>query len=154
MTKRNREKSRNNPPRDAAAPTHGSGRFFSRRLVLFLIFLLAGAGTWAFFEFVVWNKIPSELVGKWDIVDGPKEYREAVFEFYRNGTMEGRVDRGDMLHIIRSTIQLDGKKLIITSRHPETGAEKVQVQTIRTLTDRELIVEDERGTRIRMRRAE
>jgi len=35
-----------------------------------LILLLVAGGTWAVFEFVVWNKLPGELVGKWVAAPG------------------------------------------------------------------------------------
>jgi hypothetical protein len=65
-------------PRQAAAPEQRSS--LKRWGVLALALCLAGGSSWAFFEFVVWNKLPSELVGKWDVVEGPKEYKEATFE--------------------------------------------------------------------------
>jgi uncharacterized protein (TIGR03066 family) len=120
------------------------------RLALVLALVLAGGATWALFEFVVWNKVPQELVGKWEVAEGPKEYRGAVFQFFRNGDMEGMVDVGDYLNIIKSTIRVEGKKIFVTSKHPRTGQEATQVQLIRTLTATELVVEDERANVLKM----
>ncbi len=127
-----------------------SGRW---RLLLVLFLIGAAGATWAFFEFVVWNKIPAELVGKWDVVDGPPEYKDASFEFFRNGSMEGKVNVQEVLYVIKSTIRVDGKNIYSTSRHPRTGQERVQVLVIRTLTANELVVEDEQGKIMTMRRA-
>jgi len=126
---------------------------FRRWAFLGLLLLLAGAGTWAVFEFVIWNKVPAELVGKWEITEGPKEYAEASFRFFRNGYMEGRVNVGEHLNIIKSTIRVRGKNIIVTSKHPKTGEETVQVQKIRILTESDLVVEDGNGNLLKMKRA-
>jgi uncharacterized protein (TIGR03066 family) len=123
-----------------------------RWAVLGLGLVLACGGTWAFMEFVIWNKLPSELVGDWEVVQGPPEYKDAVFEFYRSGKMVGRLnDRGN-LRIMNAYVQVEGDKIFITTRRPSTGEEHVSVQTVRSLNDRELVVADERGEIMRMRR--
>ena len=125
-----------------------------RRAILGCCLLLAGVGTWALFEFVIWNTLPSELVGKWDVTEGPNEYAEASFRFYRSGYTEGYVNVNGDLKIIKSNVRVQGKNIVVTSWHPKTGEETVQVQKIRKLTDTELVVEDERGNLLKMRRAE
>src|SRR5438552_8558455 len=45
---------------------------WQRRLLLGLVALLTAGSVWAFFEFVVWSNIPSELVGKWVVLEGPQ----------------------------------------------------------------------------------
>src|SRR5262245_11660891 len=38
-----------------------------------LLLLLAGGGSWATFELVVWNKLPADLVGKWVVEGGSQD---------------------------------------------------------------------------------
>ena len=116
------------------------------------VLLLAAGGTWAFFEFVVWNRLPAELVGKWAVVQGPQEYQEAVFEFHRNGRMIGHVNDKEMVGIIKAEVRVEGDKIYSTTRHSQTGREHVSVQTIKSLTSQELVVVDDRGQVIKMAR--
>src|SRR5208337_4948110 len=97
----------NNPapsPQTSAGPVPARGSLM-RRLVLGSVLLLAAAGTWAFFEFVVWNKVPSELVGKWVVTNGPDE--GGTIDFYRNGTMVATVNQGGYQGIINATIRVE-----------------------------------------------
>jgi uncharacterized protein (TIGR03066 family) len=137
----------------APLPAKTAGGNARRWVFLGLALVLAAGASWAFFEFVVWNKLPSELVGKWDVVEGTKEYKEATFEFFRNGTMEATVNEREMVGKIYATIRVDGNKLFSTTRN-KAGQEHTAVFIIRTLTARELVVEDEQGKRMKMKRAE
>jgi uncharacterized protein (TIGR03066 family) len=126
----------------------------SRRgyLIVGLGVLLAFAGTWAFFELVVWNTVPPELVGKWVVVDGPQE--GATFDFYRGGAMVGRVNAGGKEGIVDARVRVEGKKIYSTTRNPHTGKSDTSVLTIRALTARELVVTDPRGEVLKMERAD
>jgi hypothetical protein len=125
----------------------------SRRGRILLVASALGlcTATWAFFEFVVWNRLPPELVGKWVVVEGPQE--GATFDFFRNGTMTGRINLGGNEGIINARVRVEGKNIYSTTRHPETGQEDTVVQIIRRLTATELVVEDERGKLLKMERA-
>ena len=123
-----------------------------KRWHLIVLGLLVATGTWAFLEFVVWNKLPAELVGKWVVTDGPQE--GATFDFYRSGKMVGHVNNAGKLAIVHATVTVQDNKIYSTSRHPQTGQQSTVVQTIRTLTNNELVVEDQNGKRMRMSRAE
>lgn len=131
----------------SAKGTHGS---IQRWVLLGLCLLCAGGGTWALLEFVVWNNLPSELVGKWDVVEGPPAYQEGVFEFARSGKMVGHLNDNGNLRVMHAEAQVEENKLVITTRHPVTGARHVSVQTIRTMNNRELVVADEQGGIIKM----
>lgn len=139
-----------NAHRQAAQPAPIVTR---RGLLLILIAVGVCLATWALFEFVIWSQLPSRLVGKWSVVSGPAEYEGAVFDFYRNGTMEGRVNLKGDLGIIKAKVRVEGDKIHSTSKHPKTGEEKTQVQIIRSLTDTELVVEDEQGKLMKLQRA-
>jgi uncharacterized protein (TIGR03066 family) len=114
--------------------------------------LLTFAGTWAILEFVVWNTLPRELVGKWVVTDGPQE--GATFDFYRSGKMVGHINQGGRLAIVDAVVRVEDNKIYSTTRHSQSGEELTTVQTIRTLTSRDLVVEDQQGNRTRMERAE
>ncbi len=123
-----------------------------RWVVLGVGLLLAAGATWAIMEFVVWNKLPRELVGTWEVTQGPPEFKEAVFEFQRSGKMIGRLNDNGNLRIMDADVRVEGDKIHFTTRHPQTGEEHVSVQVIRKLGDRELEVDDERGKVIKMTR--
>jgi uncharacterized protein (TIGR03066 family) len=122
------------------------------RAIIALCLLVPAGGTWAVMEFVVWNKLPSELVGKWEVVQGPPEFDEAEVQFYRSGRMIGHFNDHGNDRPMEAEVRVEGAKLYITTRRPSTGEEHVSVQTIRTLNERQLVVADERGMIIRMAR--
>ncbi len=105
---------------------------------------------WAFFEFVVWNELPSEVVGTWEIADG--QHGGDTFEFYRNGMMVGTVYPNGKEGKINARVKMEGKTLVFTSTQPQTGLVTIQVQTIRTLTSRQMVLEDEQGQILKMER--
>ncbi len=149
--KKQAKRSAESPPAPGK-PRAGRQSAGSQLWVFPALVLLVAGGTWAFFEFVVWNRIPSELVGKWVVTGGPQD--GATFDFYRSGTMVGHLDHGGRLAIVNSAIRLEGDKLYSTTRHPQTGAEMTVVQTIRTLTPRSLVVADEKGNLLTMERTD
>jgi uncharacterized protein (TIGR03066 family) len=141
---------RSTPAGPGAAPGRMS---WKRQVFLGLCLVLACGGTWAFAEFVVWNRIPSELVGKW-VVTTPGEQEGATFDFYRGGQMVGRVNQGGRLAIVNAAIRVEGNTILSTTRHPQTGVELTVAQKIRTLSPSTLIVEDEKGNVLSMARAD
>jgi uncharacterized protein (TIGR03066 family) len=147
--KRNQKNKQLGGPQQTVARPSPSRR---GRWLLIALALVVCAATWGFFELVVWNTLPSELVGKWVVVKGPPEYRDAIFDFHRNGTMEGRINVKGNEFIIKANVRVEGDKIHSTSKNPTTGEEKTQVQIIRSLTATELVVEDEQGKVTKMER--
>ncbi len=135
------------PPQQVAA----SGPW-KRRLLLGLLVLVVAGGTWAVFEFVVWNKLPRELVGKWEVVEGPQE--GAIFHFHRSGFMVGAFDARGFVNFVEASIRVEGQNMYATTKHPKTGEELTRVQVIRTLTENELVLQDEKGQLLKMKRAD
>jgi hypothetical protein len=126
---------------------------WKRRLFLGLLAVLTAVSVCAIWEFVVWwNNVPPELVGKWVVREGPQD--GASFDFFRGGAMEGKVNIGGREGIVNGWIRVDGKNLLWTTRHSQTGAEDTRSKIIRTLTAKELVLEDEQGTLLRMERAD
>lgn len=151
-----KSKSKNQKKDLLADPPSPVAKPFSSRHGWLLAFLavVVFLGTWGIFELVVWSKLPQQLIGTWVVVEGPSEYKDAIFDFYRNGTMEGKVNMMGDTGIIKASVRVEGNKIYSTSRHPQTGETKTQVQIIRTLTATELVVEDEQGKILKMKRAE
>jgi uncharacterized protein (TIGR03066 family) len=119
--------------------------------LLVCVGLLAGLGTWVVLEFVIWNRVPAELLGKWVVQQGPQE--GATFDFYRNGTMVGKVNVGGKEAIINATIRVEDKTIYSTTQHPQTGQTDTKKLLIRTLTATQMVVEDEQGQVLNMERA-
>ena len=72
-------------PLPAKVPSKGSG--LMRWLIVGVAVLVTASASWAVLEFVVWNRLPDSLVGRWEVVEGPSEYKEAEFSFYRGGKL-------------------------------------------------------------------
>jgi hypothetical protein len=146
-----KQRAHQHTPTKTVAPRQGpsSAKFWA---VLGLCLAVATGGTWALMEFVVWNKLPSELVGTWEVVQGPPEYKEAVFTFYRDGKLVGRLNDKGNLRIMNAQVDVNEYKIYITTRQPSTGKEYVSVQSIRTLNEREVVVADAHGSIMKMTR--
>ncbi|HYT92554.1 MAG TPA: hypothetical protein VEL76_27810 [Gemmataceae bacterium] len=138
-------------PKPVTPKREGNVSFLPRWALSVLCLLLVGGGTWATFEFVVWNKLPSQLLGKWVIEGGEQD--GATLDFFRNGTMIGRMNVRGSLAIVNGRAAVEGNKLFITTQNPQTRQEETQAQTIKVLTSEELIVEDGKGKTFRLSRA-
>jgi hypothetical protein len=139
-------------PQASPLPAPPPRSSFVQWAVLGLVLLAACVGTWAVFEYVIWNKVPSELVGNWVVQGGEQD--GATFDFYRNGTMLGRVNMRGQMGYVNAEIRVEEKQLYSTTEHPKTKELQTRVQLIRTLTTRQLVLEDEKGELLRLERAE
>jgi uncharacterized protein (TIGR03066 family) len=142
------------PPQKKPQDNAPSSSTYGKRWIFAALCLAVAGGTWAFFEFVVWNRLPSELVGRWEVIQGPKEYKDAVFEFHRSGKMIGYLNENEKVGLLKAEIRIEGDKIYSTTHQRQTGQEATTVQTIRSLTAREFVVEDSKGIRTHMRRIE
>lgn len=93
-----------------------------------------------------------DLIGKWVVVGGEQD--GATFDFLRDGTMVGRINLKGREGIINARVTVSGSKLHITTQDPTTKRDYTVTQTIVTLTQQDLVVEDEKGQRIRMQRVQ
>jgi uncharacterized protein (TIGR03066 family) len=146
---KNRWKKNHTQPNQAAALARPTS--WKRLAGLGLCLLLAAGGTWAIMEYVVWDKLPPELVGKWVVTGGEQE--GATFDFYRNGTMVARVNNRGNLDLVNAQVAVEGDTLFITTRHPVNHSEMTKKQTIKTLTGQQLVLQDEQSHVFRMERA-
>jgi uncharacterized protein (TIGR03066 family) len=135
------------------SPKAAAARYSPMRwVVLGLTMLLVAGGTWGFMEFIIWNKLPAELVGKWVVTEGPDE--GGTIDFYRDGTMRAVVNLQGKTGIVDAVVRVEDKKIYATLTNQFTGGKGTRVQTITVLTRDRLILEDERGNSIKLRRAD
>jgi uncharacterized protein (TIGR03066 family) len=139
------------PPQPKAKVSQtAAGRGWPPRwAVILLCLVFAGGGAWAFAEFVIFNKLPAEIVGKWEVHGGAQD--GAVFDFFRGGTMIAHLNNTNgNLFIIKAEASVEGKQLFTTTRQPSTGQVKTSVSHIRELTRNSLVLESEEGEVTRM----
>ncbi|SRR5260370_39561195 len=113
-----------------------------RGLLLFLLvcLLVSFAGSYLVFKFLV-GSIPSELVGTWQVTDGP--LKGGTLEFRSNGTAVAILERGGKKEMDDFEVKVEEKKIIMTTRDKITGKEDAVTQTILKLTQNELVIRDE-----------
>lgn len=116
--------------------------------VALALLVLAGAGTWAVLEFVVWNKVPPELVGTWEVQGGPMS--GGTFAFSRDGTLKIRHRGQETDSAMNARVAVEDKTLLTTTKHPQTGQEDTRRSTIRELTAQSLVIELEKGEVLKM----
>src|SRR5262249_9061141 len=73
--------------------------------ILLLALLASAAAAWAAMEFVVWNKLPAPLVGKWVVRGGEQD--GARFEFRRGGTMSGIVNVNELVQTFEANVRVE-----------------------------------------------
>jgi uncharacterized protein (TIGR03066 family) len=112
--------------------------------------VLAAVVAFAVLRFVILSRVPQALLGKWLVVGG--EMDGATLEFFRDGTMIGKVNMDGKEGTIKGKVEVDGDTLRITSTNPFTRRPETDVQTIRTLTEDRLVLEDRKGTVLSMQR--
>lgn len=137
------------PTRPASAPAPKG--FLKGKLFLVLLCLGIAGATWAGLEFVVWNNVPRNLVGKWVVVGGPQD--GATFDFHRSGKMVGRVNMRGKEAIISARVRVEGDQIQSTTVNPMTGKDETRTLHIRVLTDTNLIIDEPDGKSMSLRRA-
>jgi hypothetical protein len=121
-------------------------------IMLGLCLMLAGIGTLAVFEFFIWNKIPPQLVGLWEIQEGPQ--KDSTFEFFRNGTMEVHLTGNKKEDAHKTQVTVRDRTLVETKKSLFTREEKTNKSLIRELTANTLILEPEKGEVLKLVRIE
>jgi uncharacterized protein (TIGR03066 family) len=96
------------------------------------------------------NKLPKELLGKWVVVEGPQ--KGATFEFFPDGKMIAKLNVNGNEAIINATVRVENKKLLSTTKNPQTGKEDTRVLQIREMTAKAFDVEAGQGELFKMRR--
>lgn len=96
------------------------------------------------------HPVPRALVGKWLAVGGDMD--GATLEFQRNGAMIGTVNMKGKEGKISAQVQVEGRSLRITTINPFTKMPETDTQTIRTLEEDRLVLEDHKGTVLKLER--
>jgi hypothetical protein len=118
-------------------------------VLLGLCLALGGVGALAVSDYLV--KVPRELVGLWEVEEGPQ--KGATFEFFRNGAMEVvmRGKKGEVAHKTRVAVR--DKTLRVTAKGTQATEDNTGESIIRELTADTLILE-EKGNVLKMVRIE
>jgi uncharacterized protein (TIGR03066 family) len=111
---------------------------------------LAAVATFAVFEYVILSKVPRALLGKWVVAEG--ELEGARLEFFRDGTMTLKFSKGGKEWDTTAKVRTEDKTLWSTTTNPMTGKEETAAQTIVSLTDTQCVLEDEKGTVLKLER--
>jgi uncharacterized protein (TIGR03066 family) len=85
-----------------------------------------------------------KLVGVWEVTKSKDAPPGATVEFTKDGKMALKVKAGDKTLSITGTYKVKGQSVITTLS--VGGKEKTETNKIKKLTEKELIVEDEKGT--------
>jgi hypothetical protein len=146
--------SRSARPQGSRPPTPSSNQRspFKKVVVFSLCVILAGGMTWGAFEFVIWSKLPPELVGQWVVVGGPQD--GATFDFSRNGSLEAHFNHMGSDQVLQGKVTVVDNTMRITTRNPHNGQDDTKTCRIKELTERTLLVEFPNGEVFRMARAQ
>jgi uncharacterized protein (TIGR03066 family) len=115
-----------------------------------LCMAIAATATFLVFENFVLSKVPRAMLGKWVVTEG--EMEGATLEFFRDGTMLAKVDVNGKEGVINAKVRADDNTVWSTTTSLMTGREVTDTQTIISLTDTEFVLEDKKGTLIKMER--
>jgi uncharacterized protein (TIGR03066 family) len=131
-----------------ASPTavkRGGGK---ARPWLFLLLCLCGATVTSFVIFkyiapsIVAPSLPPELVGTWQVTEG--DLKGATLEFRWHGTaLATSYNKQGNKETVQSSVEVDGRKILLTSKDAEKGTTETLTQTILKLTEDELVLRDE-----------
>jgi hypothetical protein len=119
-------------------------------VLLGLCLALGGLGALAVLDSLI--KIPPELVGYWEVQEGPQ--KGGTFEFFRNGTMEVHLQSKKKLVTHKAHVTVRDKALVMANKDPLTREETRSESIIRELTADTLILELEKGDVLKMVRIE
>jgi hypothetical protein len=131
----------------ASVPAQGKrGNIAMKNWVaLILCLLFAVGGMWAVLEIFVWHKLPTALVGAWEVQGGPMQ--GGTFEFLADGSLTIRTNQGPDMN---ARAAVEGKTLLTTTQNPGTLRDETRKCTIQELTPTSLVLELERGDVLKM----
>jgi uncharacterized protein (TIGR03066 family) len=111
-------------------------------LVTGALFLVAGAVAYFALGWFLRSTLPDEIVGDWRIEGG--EMNGTRVSFASDGTFKTLVTVDGKDVEVRATVQKHGNTLHYTMTLPDTRQRMTRTQTIKSLTGREMIVEEDR----------
>jgi uncharacterized protein (TIGR03066 family) len=114
--------------------------------VLAALLVLAGSGRAA-------DKIDAEkLLGKWEVTKGDTEApKNAILEFAKEGKLMVSFELDGKKMELSGTYKIEEDKITLTLKSAD-GKEKISVETVKSLTDDMLVLEDKDGKKTEMTR--
>jgi uncharacterized protein (TIGR03066 family) len=135
----------------AAKASAPRGGWLPKWAVAVLCVAHSAAATFAVFEYVILSKVPRAMLGKWVVTEG--EMEGATVQFFRDGTMICEMNRNGKPWALKAQVRAEGDTLWSTATNSMTGKADTDMQTIVSLTDTQLVLEDKTGTLLKMERA-
>ncbi len=138
------------------APTGNARR--PRRWLVWLLACVclvgAAAATYYLVDFVLWPRIPSALVGTWQVKGGKQN--GVTLEFRANGAFQAKAQVGGKVGAVYGTavIEPDNDKALTITSTDASGQRIKKTHIIRALTENELTLEDPTGEVSRLVRLE
>jgi hypothetical protein len=109
-------------------------------LVSGALFLVAGAGVYFALAWYLRPTLPDEIVGDWRIEGG--EMNGTRVSFARDGTFKTFVIVDGKEVEVKAAVQKHNDTLHYTMVLPDTGQQVTKTQTIKSLTEREMVIEE------------
>src|SRR5436309_2423937 len=85
-----------------------------------------------------------KILGTWVGVEGPRDFKNATIQFLQDGKGVLTTKRDEVNQKRDFTYQITGASLKTTAKDKD-GKQRLQTFTIKSLTDQEFAVENERG---------
>jgi uncharacterized protein (TIGR03066 family) len=144
-SKGKKEPSREQLGSPTPAPTKEASVSSVRRwLVLLCCLAVGGAGTYFVLNAYIFPKLPDSVVGTWQVTGG--ELNGTQMTFHRDGTFSSIVTIDGRDIPIEARVALHDKTLRFTIVNGFTGKQETKTQTVRSLTETEMIVEESGAT--------
>ena len=123
----------------------------NRRILWVMLLLLVGSAgvSFALFRYVL-PRIPRELVGTWQVVDG--NMKGATLEFGWLGTGSATMYKHGKKEVAQSSVRVRGNRIFMTYKDAVTGLDDTVIQTIVKLSDDELVFRDQDEVTYRLTR--
>jgi hypothetical protein len=153
----------------AHAPATERRPWLSRRTQIVLTAILSAAVTYWLLDNVILTRLPTAILGKWEVTQG--ELEGFTMEFFRNGSMRSRIINEGQVYIIDANAQVDDDMLEETTYAvpdvakrksvwqtfvnlftSEQGAEQTIVRRIVGLTPTQLVLENQDGRTLKLER--
>jgi uncharacterized protein (TIGR03066 family) len=125
----------------APSATHAKRRRGLRTLwLMFLLLVGSTAVSFVTFRYLA-PRVPRELVGTWQVVDG--EMKGATLDFRWYGTGYATMVKQGKKETAESSVRVRGKRIYMTYSGKLPREDDTVIQTILTLTDDELVIRDQ-----------
>jgi uncharacterized protein (TIGR03066 family) len=123
----------------SAPPATGSRRLRMLGL-MFLLLIGSTAVSFVVFRYVA-PRVPRDLVGTWQVVDG--DMKGATLDFRWYGTGYATMVKQGKKETAESSVRVRGKRIYMTYPGNLPKEDDTVIQTILTLTDDELVIRDQ-----------